>query len=204
MKNKKGKAQMKIEIAVKVRPARTKVITPLFRVSFPHVFQPHAMTEGQEKKYSVAMLFDKKTDLSPLIKLAKDTMASAFGAKAWDSGKYRKPFRDGDEKSDLGGYKGTMFAPASSFERPGLIDSNREDIISEEDFYAGCYAKASVTCYSYDQGGNKGVAFGLQNLIKLKEGERFSSRSSAQDDFNVDELKEEADKLDEEESTDDI
>ena len=43
----------------------TKVITNQVRLSFVHVLEPHAMEEGQEKKYS-CMLIIQKTIKKPL------------------------------------------------------------------------------------------------------------------------------------------
>jgi len=37
---------------------------------------------------------------------------------------------------------------------------------------------------SFDKAGNKGVAFGLQSIMKVKDGEPFGAgRSNAQEDF---------------------
>jgi hypothetical protein len=69
--------------------------------------------------------------------------------------------------------------------QPGLVDQNLQRIISTDDFYSGCYARATITAYGYDKAGNKGVAFGLQNVQKLADGERFSGRTAAEDDFEA-------------------
>lgn len=49
--------------------------------------------------------------------------------------------------------------------------------------YSGCYMRATLTAYAYDKGGGKGVSFGLQNLMKVKDGEPLSSRATAENDF---------------------
>jgi hypothetical protein len=75
--------------------------------------------------------------------------------------------------------------------RPGIVDANLQEIISEDDFYSGCYARATLTAFAYDKLGNKGVAFGLQNIQKLKDGEHLSGRKNAESDFEaVEEFKE--------------
>lgn len=180
----------------------TRLMSPKFRVSFAHVFTPTAMTEGQTKKYSVVALVkekeikgEEKQKMEALKALAQETLKTAFGPKAVFGKGYRSPFKDGNDK-DYDGYEDVTYFTLSSLQRPGLVDHNREDIINEEDFYSGCYARATVTCYSYDNTGNKGVAFGLQNLQKLDDGDPFTSRSSAQDDFSVDDLHAEANRLD--------
>jgi len=68
--------------------------------------------------------------------------------------------------------------------QPGIVDQTLNRIISEDDYYSGCYSRATVTAYGYDKAGNKGVAFGLQNLQKLGDGDRFSGRTAAEDDFD--------------------
>jgi hypothetical protein len=41
--------------------------------------------------------------------------------------------------------------------------------------------------YSFNTNGNKGIAFGLNNLQKIRDGEPLGSRSRAEDDFAADE-----------------
>lgn len=162
------------------------VKTPVFRASFPHVFKPHSGFAGQAPKYSLVMLFDKKTaDIKELKKAAMNAAIEKWGPKEkWPKG-VRFPFRDGDEKSDMQGYEGTIFVSASSKQKPQVINKNKE-LLTEEDgaFYAGCFAKATLLAYAYDTAGNKGVSFALQNVLKIGDGESFSGRKAAEDDFS--------------------
>lgn len=177
-----------------------KVTTPKFRASFVWAFKPQPPMEGSqgEPKYSVTMLFDAAARKTPAYRALHDLAVAAakekFGDKlkpdpkgafglGWFHG-LRYPIRDGAEKSELDGYEGMTFAPATSKMQPGIVDQQLNRIISEDDFYSGCYARATVTAYGYDKAGNKGVAFGLQNLQKLGDGERFSGRVAAEDDFD--------------------
>jgi hypothetical protein len=159
-----------------------KILTPKFRVSFPNIFKPSSFGEG-EPKYSVTMLFEKGADLSKMKKLMNKTIKEKWGSNP--PKKMKKPFRKGSEK-DLEGYDDdTIFVTCSSKMPVGLVDRDRQPILSESDFYAGCYAHATVTCYSWDNNFGKGVAFGLQNIQKLEDGEPFSGRSNPEDDFEV-------------------
>lgn len=162
--------------------ATEKVLTSKFRVSFPAVFVPRSAMDGAEPKYSLVMLFPKTEDISKLKAIAKAAVVEKWGDKVPKD--LRSPFRDGDEK-ELDGYAGCTFITASSKQKPGLVDGNREPIISADEFYAGCYARATVNAYAYDRNGNKGVAFGLQNIQKLGEGEPFSGRTKPEDDFDA-------------------
>lgn len=173
-----------------------KVTSPKFRASFVWAFKPQPPMEGStgEPKYGVTMLFDAKARKTPAYELMKKLAVHAarekFGDKlkadgnGWFIG-LRNPFRDGAEKSELEGYEGMVFASATSKMQPGVVDQALNRLISEDDFYSGCYARATVTAYGYDKAGNKGVAFGLQNLQKLEDGERFSGRAAAEDDFEA-------------------
>lgn len=172
-----------------------KVTTPKFRASFAWVFKPQPPMEGSTggPKYGVTMLFDAAARKTPqydaMKKLAIAAAKEKFGDKLKPDGNgwfigLRNPFRDGAEKAELEGYEGTMFASATSKMQPGLVDAQLQRIISEEDFYSGCYARATVTAYGYDKAGNRGVAFGLQNIQKLADGEPFSGRTAAENDFD--------------------
>ena len=49
--------------------------------------------------------------------------------------------------------------------------------------YSGVWAIASVTFFAYDTNGNRGVACGLNNLMKFKDDEKLGGRVSAETDF---------------------
>ena len=162
-----------------------KITTGEFRVSYANVFEPTKF-EGQTPKYGVTMLFPKGTDLSPMKKLAQEALNEKWPDKSKRPKGLRNPFRDGDtEKPDVDGYAGMTFVRANSKQKPGVVDRQRNPIFTEEEFYSGCYARATLTAYAYDHAGNRGVAFGLQNLQKLRDGEEFSGRAKAEDDFEV-------------------
>ena len=164
---------------------QAQVCTPEFRVSFPAVFQARAAAEGQEPKFSIAMLFPKTTDLTALKTLVKNTLVEKLGPdqKKWPKG-IRLPFRDGAEK-DYDGYQDTVFCTATSKNRPGLVDQAKQPILEPSEFYGGCYARATIGAFYYDKAGNKGVAFGLRNIQKMRDGEPFSGCNKPEDDFDA-------------------
>lgn len=176
-------------MAEKMDISKKKVITPEFRVSFPHVFEKHQY-ESNEPKYSLVMLFDEKTDLKDLKRAAFNAQVEKWGPKERWPKNLRSPFRDGNEKSDLAGYEGTVFISASSKHRPQVVSNKKVDgqfpRIEKEDetFYAGCYARATLIAFAYDKAGNRGVSFSLQNVQKLRDGEQFSGRKNADDEFD--------------------
>ncbi len=175
----------------------SRVMTPAFRVSFPNVFKPKAAYENSEPTYNLQMLFPKDPesheypdnvkqfagDLKKLKALAKKAKTEKFGDKKMGAG-FRSPFRDGDEKV-YDGYKGMTFVNAKSKQKPGIVDRSNEEIIDPNEFYAGCWARATLVAFAYDTAGNKGVAFGLQNIQFLGDGEAFSGKKNAKDDFEM-------------------
>jgi hypothetical protein len=165
---------------------REKVLTPVFRVAFPSVFKARMPRDGKgEPKFELVMLFPNGTDISALKKIAAGAAREKWGDKIPPG--LRSPFRDGKEKADLDGYgPGITFVRASTKSRPGVakkVAGVVQPIIDEAEFYGGCYAVATVHAFAYDNSGNKGVSFGLENVFKVKDGAPFSGRKSVESDF---------------------
>lgn len=161
------------------------VMTPKFRASYAYVFRPSKpMQLGGEPKYSITMLFEKTADLSALKKAVQEAAAEKWGPDKtkWPKN-LRSPFRDQGEKDKPGYEPGCIFITATSKQRPGLVDAKLQEIIEEKEFYSGCYARATVRAFAYDQAGNRGVSFGLQNIQKLADGEPLGGRTRPEDDF---------------------
>lgn len=175
---------------------KEKIITPEFRVSYPSVFTPKLNQLNGKEEYSMVALFKKGEDLSALKEAAQAAVIEKWGPdkKKWPT-LMRSPFRDQGEReqtNDNGdkylpdGYeRGAIFLTLRSKQQPGLVDQKRKPIIDETEFYPGCWARASVSCYAYDMAGNRGVAFGLTNIQKVRDGEPFSGRPKAEDEFTA-------------------
>lgn len=78
--------------------------------------------------------------------------------------------------------------------QPGVVltkidpDTEKPMIVSEEngntdEIYSGCWCRASVNIFAYNQKA-KGVSLGLNNIQKIKNGERLDTRVKAEDDFD--------------------
>lgn len=167
---------------------KTKVITGKVRFAYVHAFEAHSMEEGGKAKYSVCIIIpksDKKTiaKIKKAIDNAYKEGKAKFGGKLPKS--WKNPLRDGDEERDeLEEFENSYFLNANSVRRPGVVDSELDDIIDKEEFYSGCYGRASVNFYAFNTSGNKGVAAGLENLQKLEDGEPLAGvGASAADDF---------------------
>lgn len=167
----------------------SNVITPKFRVSYPNIFKPQMNKLSGKEEYSVTALFPKNADLTELKKAVQAVLEEEFGAdKAKWPKTMRTPFRDQAERAKegvlpAGHEEGAIFINLKSKQRPGVVDENVQDILDPSQFYAGCWARASVRPYYYDQAGNKGVAFGLQNIQKIADGDPLSGRAKPENDF---------------------
>jgi hypothetical protein len=80
-----------------------------------------------------------------------------------------------------------MFLNANSKNAPGVVDKDLNVILDSEEFYSGCWGRVSVNFFPYDSAGNRGVGVGLNNVQKLKDGERLGgARATAENDFDDD------------------
>lgn len=171
---------------------KTLVLTRKVRFSYAHVFEPKAAQEGGKPKYSVSLLIPKSdTETIEEIEAAIEAAKEIGKASIWDGkvpkGKaFHEPLRDGDEeREDDPAYKDCYFINANSHTKPGVVDRNVKDIIDPEEFYSGCYGRATVNFYPFNTSGKKGVAAGLNNLQKLADGEKLAGGTSAVDDFST-------------------
>lgn len=166
----------------------TKVVTGKVRFSYVNIFQPRAVNEGQDPKYSLCILIPK-TDRATLDKIRKAIEAAKVaGIPLW-GGKVppnlKMPLRDGDtERPDDPAFAGHFFINANSLSKPGIVDANVQPILDSSEVYSGCYGRVSVNFYAYNNSGNRGIACGLNNVQKLEDGEHLGGRSSPEDDFN--------------------
>lgn len=168
-----------------------KVIFGPCRLSYTHVFNRYNPDGDQaDGKYMTNVLIpkDEKETIEAINKAIAEAKKQAIVSK-WGGKEPKKldmPLRDGDEKDDEN-YEGHLFVNAKSNTRPGIVDRKKVPIVDEEEVYSGVWAIMSVTFFGYDKNGNKGVACGLNNIMKFKDDEHFGGRISAESDFgNVD------------------
>lgn len=178
-----------------VASAPTKVRTGKVRFSYLNVFEPKAVQEGADKKYSVSLIIPKKNKaLLAKIKEAID-LATENGKKLWGGkipAKLKLPLRDGDvDRDEDDNYANCMFINASAKTQPGLVYKDEDGalvkITDSTKMYSGCYGDASINFYPFKKGGSVGIACGLNNLLFLEDGEPLGGRSRAEDDFADDE-----------------
>lgn len=166
----------------------TKVVFGPCRLSYTHVFTKYAPDGDTDNgKYMTNVLIPKSEKqtvkaLQQAIEAAKKAgIVSKWGGK--EPKNLEMPLRDGDTDKDDEVYEDCFFINAKSSTRPGICDKNKNPIVDEEEIYSGVYAYVSVSFYPYDKNGNRGIACGLNNIMKFKDGERLGGRTSAENDF---------------------
>lgn len=167
----------------------TKVIVPC-RFSYLHCWEPDSVNGG-DPKYSVSAIVDKKDTktiaaIKAAIEQAKKDSVSKWGGKV--PANLKLPLRDGDiDRPDDEAYTGCYFFNANSRQAPQVVDSHVQPILDQSEVYSGCYGKISVTFYGYNSNGNRGIAAGLGNIQKLRDGESLGGRTTAAEDFETEE-----------------
>lgn len=167
----------------------TKVITDKVRFCYVNVFEPTAMNEGDTPKYNICVLIPK-SDTATIDKIKKAIEAAKEAGKAKLADKngripanLKLPLRDGDEeRPDDPAFEDHYFINANSIHQPSIVDRSLNPIMSRDEFYSGCYGRASINFYAFNVS-SKGIAAGLNNLQKLEDGEMLAGGSTAEEDF---------------------
>lgn len=172
-----------------------KVITgPNTRWSYANVWEPKSINGGTPK-YSVSLIIPKSdTKTVAKIEAAIEAAYREGEAKLKGNGKsvpalsvLKTPLRDGDlERPDDPAYAGSFFVNANATSAPGIVDADRNPILTRSEVYSGIYGRASISFYAFNSSGNKGIACGLNNLQKIHDGEPLGGKASAESDFATD------------------
>ena len=164
------------------------------RWSFANVWEPKSINGGTPK-YSVSLIVPKSdTATVAKIKAAIEAAYHEGEAKLRGNGRsvpalaaIKTPLRDGDiERPDDPAYANAYFINANASTAPGIVDADCNPILTRSEVYSGVYGRASITLYAFNSNGNKGIACGLNNLQKIRDGEPLGGKASAASDFNTD------------------
>lgn len=141
----------------------TKVVTgPDTRFSYLNAWDPKSINGGTPK-YSVSLIIPKDDEKTV------DAIKAAIKAA----------YHEGESK--LRG-NGKTLPPLSAIKIP-LRDGDKER--PDDPAYANAYFvnANSATFYAFNSNGNRGIACGLNNLQKIRDGEPLGGKSRAEDDF---------------------
>lgn len=173
----------------------TKVITGVdTRWSYANVWDPKSINGGIPK-YSVSLIIPKSDKVTiQKIKAAIQAAYEEGEGKLKGNGKsvpslsvLKTPLRDGDlERPDDAAYANSFFVNANATSAPGIVDADCNPIMTRSEVYSGVYGRASITFYAFNSSGNKGIACGLNNLQKIRDGEPLGGKASAESDFATD------------------
>ena len=170
----------------------TKVITGVnTRWSYVNAWEPKSINGGAPK-YSVSLIIPKSD--TKTVEKSQAAIQAAYEegqGKLKGNGKsvpalsvLKTPLRDGDaERPDDEAYADSYFVNANSGTAPGIVDADRNPIIDRSEVYSGVYGRASINFYAFNSNGNKGIACGLNNLQKIRDGEPLGGKTRAEDDF---------------------
>lgn len=161
------------------------------RWSYVNAWEPKSINGGTPK-YSVSLIIPK-SDTKTIDSIKKAIEAAYKEGEAKLKGNSRSvpalealktPLRDGDlERPDDAAYKNSYFINANSTTPPGIVDASVQPILTRSEVYSGVYGRASINFYAFNSNGNRGIACGLNNLQKIRDGEPLGSRATAESDF---------------------
>ena len=169
-----------------------KVITGVnTRWSYANVWEPKSINGGTPK-YSVSLIIPKSD--TKTVKKIRAAIKAAYDegeGKLKGNGRtvpaleaIKVPLRDGDmERPGDEVYKVSYVINANSYTKPGIVDADCQQILERSEVYSGVYGRASISFYAFNSNGNKGIACGLNNLQKIRDGEPLGGKPRAEDEF---------------------
>ena len=170
--------------------ASTRVVTGLVRFSFCHIWDP-ASINGGDPRYSMSLIIPKD-DKETVARIKAGIEAAYREGESKLKGKgalpplsaLKTPLRDGDlDRPEDPAYAGCWFINANSDRAPGIVDRHSQLILDRSEVYSGCYGRVSVTFFAFNTNGNRGIACGLNNIQKVKDGEALGGQMSAEQEF---------------------
>ena len=170
----------------------TRVVTGKVRFSYFSALTARKNELNGKEEFSTQVLVPKSDTetVSALKNAAKEALVAKFGDKIPKT--VRNPLRDGDTETKSDGsplgaeYVGHYYFNTKSMTKPGAVDAHGHDILGSQDIVSGDYGRVSLNAYAYDQAGNKGVSFGLNNIMLVAKGDSLGgAKPSAAADFGI-------------------
>ena len=168
----------------------TRIVTGEVRLSYANVWEPNSV-QGDKPKYSVSLIIPKSdtatiTAIEKTVDAAIEQGIGKFGGKRPNKAALKLPLRDGDIERDDEAYANAYFLNANSLTAPQVVDQEVAPILDRSEVYSGFYARVSLSFYAFNTNGNRGIACGLGNIQKTRDGESLGGgRVSAETDFGA-------------------
>lgn len=172
-----------------IKQDKGRVVLGPVRLSHVHLLEKHSFDNGEPMFSCVPLIPKTDTEAVAALRRYIDSVKKQAANEKWGGkvpANYRDPLRDGDEKyADTGdaAWQGCLFFNCKCKTRPGVVGKQNEPLVDEEEVYSGMWAYVSTTAFAYDRNGNRGVSLGLNNVKKVRDGERLGGRMSAEADF---------------------
>ena len=168
---------------------QTRVVTGVVRLSYANIWDPKEPVSGGDPRYSCSIIISKSdTATVDAIKKAIDVAIQEgigkYGGKIPNRATLKLPLRDGDVEREDDAYKASWFVNATSKTPPQVVDRHLHPVLDRSEIYSGVYARVSLSFYAFAVNGNKGVACGLGNIQKIRDGEPLGGTIAASDEFS--------------------
>lgn len=173
--------------------------SPVGRLRWNNLFkaQVNEDSESDTPFFNAMVIFDTAAQADPLYAGMQDAV-ERFIKQKWGGdapAKLKRPFREGSDK-DLKKYpefgNAATFINTKTKNKPGIVHGyldpetgKPKELTDQGEIYQGIYVRVSLTLYDYKMKGNVGVAFGLRNLQKVRDGELLGPANNAADDFDA-------------------
>lgn len=157
------------------------------RLSFPEIWKPKAVNEGDTPRFSCSLLLTKEDQLDQiqmikaaiweLAKTSKEFGGEEMAKKLLKTHKLHVPLHDGEEKDYEGYGPEIMFMSCSTTKRPSVVDRDLTTLVESDGRpYAGCYVNAVVRLWpQVHPKGGKRINCELRGLQFVKDGDAFGA-----------------------------
>lgn len=141
---------------------------PAFRVkgilSYPHLFTPRAVQQGDEPKFGVVVLIrDNDPQLQAILALMEQEKKNGFPSGFPNTGRvFCKPSPDYPGWHQISG-------GANADQRPAVVDEQFTPITDPGRVFAGQVAHVSFNTFTYSTPVNKGISAGLNGVMITNE-----------------------------------
>lgn len=174
-----------------------RLYLPNVRISYPHLFQPRAVRQGDTPKFGCQLLIPVNAPAYPENQIPGNSLVEQLwnarhkivqdemGGIAPTNPQKELPCKQGDLLvQQHPEYAGFWVLSANSTTAPHVVDENVQPVMDQSKIYAGCFVNASIGLFVYDNMG-KGIAAGLNGVQFARDGERLDGRPAAGDLFQA-------------------
>lgn len=158
------------------------------RIAYQHLTQPYAGKEGDKPAYSCCAIISKE-DAAVVEKTIAAFRETPEALGVWGGKRpstFKQLIHDGDEREDAA-FKGRKYFNCKSYRPVSVQNRDKLPIVNESEIYSGMWGIVCLNIYAYNNVGGKGVALGLEAVLKTADDTAFtgSDGANAFNDINV-------------------